>query len=118
MTFGFMGLILYTVYLPILPNAKELMPVAHDISIPDTSGLSGFSLIIVLLFGAVRGFALLTGDVNGANPTLEIRRPSAEISEEDRAHWAFQPVKDRPLPDVADASWCRSEPRSRPAWRR
>ncbi len=61
MTFGFMGLILYTVFLPILPNAGELMPVAHNVQIPDTSGLTGFSMIVVLLFGAVRGFALLTG---------------------------------------------------------
>ena len=28
MTFGFMGLVIYTVWLPILPNASELMPVA------------------------------------------------------------------------------------------
>ncbi len=79
MTFGFMALILYTVYLPILPNAKDLMPVAHDIYIPDTSGLTGFSLIIVLLFGAVRGFALLTG----------FEASVAGLShEEDKPRWA------------------------------
>ena len=61
MTFGFMGFILYTVALPVLPNAKELMPIAHDVSIPDNSALTGFSMIVVVLFGAVRGFALLTG---------------------------------------------------------
>lgn len=61
MTFGFMGLVLYTVFLPILPNAKELMPIAHDFHIPDNSGLYGFAMIVVILFGAVRGFALLTG---------------------------------------------------------
>jgi hypothetical protein len=60
-TFGFMILVLYTSFLPILPNAKEIMPVAHGIHIPDTSGLTGFAIIGVLLFGAVRGFALLTG---------------------------------------------------------
>ena len=60
-TFGFMALVLYTVFLPILPNAKEIMPMAHDVYIPDTSGLEGFALIGVILFGAVRGFALLTG---------------------------------------------------------
>jgi len=60
-TFGFMILVLHTVFLPILPNAKEIMPVAHAVHIPDTSGLQGFALIGVLLFGAVRGFALLTG---------------------------------------------------------
>ncbi len=61
MTFGFMGLVLHTVALPILPNAKDLIPVAHHFTIPDTSGLTGISMIVVLLFGAVRGFALLTG---------------------------------------------------------
>lgn len=60
-TFGFMALVLYAVFLPILPNAKEIMPMAHDVYIPDTSGLEGFALIGVILFGAVRGFALLTG---------------------------------------------------------
>ena len=61
MSFGFMALLVYTVFLPILPNAKEIMPAAHNVHIPDTSGLGGFALIIVLLLGAVRGFALLTG---------------------------------------------------------
>ena len=61
MTFGFMALILYTTYLPVLPNALELMPVAHDVEIPENSHLVGFSMIVVVLFGAVRGFALLTG---------------------------------------------------------
>ncbi len=61
MTFGFMALVLWTTFLPTLPNAKELMPVAHDVNIPDHSNLTGLSLLVVLLFGAVRGFALLTG---------------------------------------------------------
>jgi len=61
MTFGFMALVLYTVVLPVLPNAKAIMPMAHDVHIPDTSGLEGFAIITVVLFGAVRGFALLTG---------------------------------------------------------
>jgi len=61
MTFGFMALVLYTVFLPVLPNAEEIVPAAHDTHIPDTSGLQGFALIVVVLFGAVRGFALLTG---------------------------------------------------------
>ena len=79
MTFGFMGLVLYTVLLPILPNAKELMPIAHDVHIPDTSALTGISMIIVLLFGAVRGFALLTG----------FEASVAGLShEEDKPRWA------------------------------
>jgi len=61
MTFGFMALVLYTTFLPVLPDARELMPVAHDVHIPDNSHLVGFSMIVVILFGAVRGFALLTG---------------------------------------------------------
>lgn len=79
MTFGFMGLVLYTVILPILPNAKELLPVAHDVHIPDHSALSGFAMILVLLFGAVRGFALLTG----------FEASVAGLShEEDKPRWA------------------------------
>ncbi|MBW2458426.1 MAG: amino acid permease [Deltaproteobacteria bacterium] len=61
MTFCFMGLVLWTTFLPVLPNAKELMPVAHGAHIPDNSHLTGLSMIVVVLFGAVRGFALLTG---------------------------------------------------------
>lgn len=61
MTFGFMGLLLYTTALPVLDNAKELMPVAHDVNVPDTSALTGIAVVICVLFGAVRGFALLTG---------------------------------------------------------
>jgi len=60
-TFGFMILVLFTVFLPVLPNAKELMPLVHNVHIPDTSALEGFAMIGVILFGAVRGFALLTG---------------------------------------------------------
>jgi len=60
-TFGFMILVLHTAFLPILPNAREILPVAHAVHIPDTSELEGFAIIGVLLFGAVRGFALLTG---------------------------------------------------------
>ncbi len=79
MTFVFMGLVLYTVILPILPDAKELMPVAHDVQIPDTSALTGISMIVVLLFGAVRGFALLTG----------FEASVAGLShEEDKPRWA------------------------------
>ena len=79
MTFGFMGLVLYTVILPVLPNAKELMPIAHDVHIPDNSHLTGISMIIVLLFGAVRGFALLTG----------FEASVAGLShEEDKPRWA------------------------------
>ncbi len=79
MTFGFMVLVLYTVFLPILPNAKEIMPIAHHVNIPDTSGLEGFALIVVVLFGAVRGFALLTG----------FEASVAGLShEEDKPRWA------------------------------
>jgi hypothetical protein len=79
MTFGFMGLIFYTVLLPILPNAKELMPIAHNVHIPDNSQLTGFAMIVVLLFGAVRGFALLTG----------FEASVAGLShEEDKPRWA------------------------------
>jgi len=80
MTFGFMALILYTVFLPILPNALDLMPIApHDIHIPDNSQLTGISMIVVLLFGAVRGFALLTG----------FEASVAGLShEEDKPRWA------------------------------
>lgn len=79
MTFGFMALLLYTVYLPVLPNAREIMPVAHDVHIPDTSGLVGFAMIMAVLFGAVRGFALLTG----------FEASVAGLShEEDKPRWA------------------------------
>ncbi len=79
MTFGFMGFVLYTVLLPILPNAKELMPITHNVHIPDNSALTGFAMIVVILFGAVRGFALLTG----------FEASVAGLShEEDKPRWA------------------------------
>jgi len=79
MTFGFMSMVLYTVYLPVLPNARELMPIAHDVHIPDTSGLEGVAIIVVILFAAVRGFALLTG----------FEASVAGLShEEDKPRWA------------------------------
>jgi hypothetical protein len=55
------------------------MPVAHNVHIPDNSQLSGFAMIVVLLFGAVRGFALLTG----------FEASVAGLShEEDKPRWA------------------------------
>ena len=79
MSFGFMALLVYTVFLPILPNAGEIMPAAHNVHIPDNSGLGGFAMIIVLLLGAVRGFALLTG----------FEASVAGLShEEDKPRWA------------------------------
>jgi hypothetical protein len=79
MTFGFMGLLLYTTFLPILPNAAELMPVAHESRVPDTSNLKGVAVVICVLFGAVRGFALLTG----------FEASVAGLShEEDKPRWA------------------------------
>ena len=79
MTFGFMTLVLYTVFQPILPNASEFMPATHDVHIPDNSALTGFAMIVVVLFGAVRGFALLTG----------FEASVAGLShEEDKPQWA------------------------------
>jgi mono/diheme cytochrome c family protein len=40
--------------------------------------------------------------------TLKMRRRPAQITDEDRAHWSFQPVADPPLPKVVHADWCRS----------
>jgi hypothetical protein len=79
MTFGFMGFILYTVFLPILPGIGAVMPAAHGVPLPDHSALTGFALVIVVLFGAVRGFALLTG----------FEASVAGLShEEDKPRWA------------------------------
>jgi hypothetical protein len=36
------------------------------------------------------------------------RRAAFRITEEDRRHWAFQPVADAPPPRVRDDAWCRS----------
>jgi cytochrome c553 len=37
------------------------------------------------------------------------RRAAFQISPEDRAHWAFQPVQKLPPPEVRDASWVRDD---------
>ena len=41
--------------------------------------------------------------------TLKMRNRPVEITDEDRAHWSFQPVTDPPLPVVTNAAWCRSK---------
>lgn len=64
MSFLFMGLIIITVLKPVLPNAEQViaeMTHGSTASIPDHSGLTGIALISLVIFGAVRGFALLTG---------------------------------------------------------
>ncbi|MCA9264049.1 MAG: PSD1 domain-containing protein [Planctomycetales bacterium] len=38
-------------------------------------------------------------------PLQAANRP---ITEEDRSHWSFQPVRLPPLPDVDDLNWCRN----------
>jgi cytochrome c553 len=39
------------------------------------------------------------------SPTTTIRRGEFKITDRDRAHWAFQPVRRPPLPTVKDGSW-------------
>ena len=47
-----------------------------------------------------------------ANPApgaaSKIRKQGQPISDEDRAHWAYQPIRRAPLPKVADASWSKN----------
>ncbi len=82
MSFLFMGLVLYVVALPVLPNASEILAsyntteaVSH---IPVIEGLSGLALITLVLFGAVRGFALLTGfEASVAALASEEEKPKA-----------------------------------------
>ena len=58
---------------------RDVLPAAHDLHIPDNSQLTGFAVIVVVLFGAVRGFALLTG----------FEASVAGLShEEDKPQWA------------------------------
>lgn len=40
--------------------------------------------------------------------TLAMRNEPTTITDEDRAHWSFQPVADPPLPEVNNLKWCRS----------
>ena len=37
-----------------------------------------------------------------------VERSGFRITAEDRAHWAFQPIADPPLPEVADSRWPRT----------
>lgn len=41
-------------------------------------------------------------------PAGEAVDPASKITEEDRAHWAFQPVAAPPIPEVKDEDWCRN----------
>jgi hypothetical protein len=38
-------------------------------------------------------------------PTSAIRRPGLKITDKDRAHWSFQPVKRPPVPAVKNSGW-------------
>src|SRR5262249_26897176 len=38
----------------------------------------------------------------------ELARYDAKITEDDRAHWAFQPIRRPPIPKVKDMSWARN----------
>jgi len=64
MSFGFVIFVLIAAFSPIVPNAPKLVYYMNQAShavIPEHSGLGGFALISLILFGVVRGFALLTG---------------------------------------------------------
>jgi hypothetical protein len=62
LSYGFIITILITAFLPIVPNAPEVVHSFNTHSqVPDHSNLKGLALITILLFGVVRGFALLTG---------------------------------------------------------
>src|SRR3954468_12647712 len=38
----------------------------------------------------------------------DLAKFDAKVTADDRAHWAFQPVKRPEVPEVKDASWCRN----------
>jgi hypothetical protein len=44
----------------------------------------------------------------GSDDTASTKRPKGKITDEDRAYWAFQPLKETTPPDVADAAWNRN----------
>lgn len=57
-------------------NDQSFFHLAGAFHIPDTSSLHGFALIGVVLFGAVRGFALLTGfEASVAGLSHEYEKP-------------------------------------------
>jgi mono/diheme cytochrome c family protein len=41
-------------------------------------------------------------------PTAESAKPGRLFTEEQKQFWAFQPIRDRPLPNVRDTTWLRS----------
>lgn len=43
-----------------------------------------------------------------ADQPIRAVEAARKIAEEDRRHWAFQPVADPPLPTVQDGAWCRT----------
>jgi mono/diheme cytochrome c family protein len=44
----------------------------------------------------------------GESAPTTARRTEMQVTEKDRAHWAFQPVKRSPAPPVRDPSWVRN----------
>jgi hypothetical protein len=44
----------------------------------------------------------------GSENVKSAGRPRGKITEEDRKYWAFQPVREPALPEVADAAWSRN----------
>jgi len=43
-----------------------------------------------------------------ADEPLDLAKIDAQITDRDRQHWAFQPVKPPPIPPVRDRNWCRN----------
>ena len=44
-----------------------------------------------------------------AGEVVAAARPESKITDEDRAHWAFQPLTHPTLPDVSDEGWSRND---------
>src|SRR5207248_10834882 len=49
-------------------------------------------------------FAALAGAAVGKDPA-EVRRYDERVKPDDRTHWAYQPVRELPVPAVKNASW-------------
>ncbi|HKD35608.1 MAG TPA: DUF1549 domain-containing protein, partial [Pirellulales bacterium] len=71
-----------------------------DLEMPPKKQLSHAQIADLVLW--IKSGAAWTDDEN--QPTA-IRRPGRRITDKDRSHWSFQPVKRPPIPKVKNGQW-------------
>jgi hypothetical protein len=63
---------------------------------------------LVLLLSGSPWFGLIAAPPRSTEANADLASFDAQISPEDRSHWAFQPIKQQPIPQVKNEAWTRN----------